>query len=368
MDTIPSWAPPQAADVPVPRPPRVWPGVLVLFLLAPLLGEVLSGSTPPVDFITNPINFIFQPLLYGSGAILARELVRRRSLGWWRIILLGAAYGIFEEGLVVTSWFNPYWPDLWKQDHNFGRALGIAWPWAVGLTAYHAIVSITISIVLVETLFPRIAAQPWLNRRGVRLFEIILGAVWVVGFIGFGIILAGFQSKGAYHGPPLSYALAIALAAAFVWLGLRPARAARDATVDDRPVPGLWLLRGFGLLATVAFFVVHFSQGSIFHMAQVEIAVVLVILALAAWRVTSWARRSGWGARQRLALATGAMSFFILLAPIVAMNPSQGKATWSLLYAAPVWVAFLIFLARRARRTELTHERPTLPVYGASQG
>src|SRR5258707_57155 len=98
-----------ASPPPLPRR-RLWPALLTLYFLAPAVGELLSGSTPPLLFIS-PFSLLFEAGLYGSGAILVRELARRRGLGWGSIVLLGAAYGILEEGLVVTSWFNPYLPD-----------------------------------------------------------------------------------------------------------------------------------------------------------------------------------------------------------------------------------------------------------------
>jgi len=136
--------PPHPADAPAqplspPRRQRIWPAVLTLFLLAPIVGEVLSGSTPPLGFI-NPFTFLLETGLYGSGAILVRELVRRRGLGWASILLLGAAYGILEEGLVVTSWFNPYWPDLGVLVH-YGRLFDVSWVWAFGVITFFVLLS-----------------------------------------------------------------------------------------------------------------------------------------------------------------------------------------------------------------------------------
>src|SRR5262249_61423005 len=143
---------------------RSWPAVLTLFFLAPVVGEMLSGSTPPVMFV-NPFSLLLETGLYGSGAVLTRELVRRRGLGWASMLLLGAAYGILEEGLTITSWFNPYLPDL-PSLGSYGRLVDTNWVWALGLTTYHAVVSITIPILLAETLFPRLAERPWLGRPG----------------------------------------------------------------------------------------------------------------------------------------------------------------------------------------------------------
>src|SRR5579862_4439225 len=79
---------------------RTWPVLLTLLLLSPLIAEVMSGSTPPLQFI-QPFSLIFLPTLYGISAILTHEVIVRRSLGWGNALLLGAAFGIFQEALVV---------------------------------------------------------------------------------------------------------------------------------------------------------------------------------------------------------------------------------------------------------------------------
>jgi hypothetical protein len=66
------------------------------------------------------------------------------------LLLLGAANGILEEGLMVKSpFFNPNWVDLGILG-SFGRWMDVNWVWAETLTVYHAVFSITIPIVLVE--------------------------------------------------------------------------------------------------------------------------------------------------------------------------------------------------------------------------
>ena len=91
------------------RRPRTWAAALTLYFLAPILGEVFSFNTPPLAFLLDPGKFIFEPALYGSGALLIREVARRRGLGWPAILVMGAAYGILEEGAFIHSWlFHQY--------------------------------------------------------------------------------------------------------------------------------------------------------------------------------------------------------------------------------------------------------------------
>lgn len=79
----------------------------VLVLMAPLVAELLAGSTPLGQPIVLAFLLPVYLLLYGAGALLIRELVRHSGRGWTSILLLGAAYGLIEEGFVSQSLFNP---------------------------------------------------------------------------------------------------------------------------------------------------------------------------------------------------------------------------------------------------------------------
>ncbi|TLZ74149.1 MAG: hypothetical protein E6K08_10470 [Methanobacteriota archaeon] len=122
--------------------------LLALILLSPVIAEMLSGSTPPLEWL-NPITPLLLIWLYGSGVLVMRETAVRWKTGWPGILLLGAAYGIIEEGLAVKSFFDPGWMDLGTLGW-YGRWLDVNWVWAVWLTIYHAVVSIAIPIFLVE--------------------------------------------------------------------------------------------------------------------------------------------------------------------------------------------------------------------------
>jgi hypothetical protein len=181
---------------------------LVLFLLAPAIGELLSGSAPPSEFFT-PFGLTMLLGLYGGGAVLARELKVRWRKGMGSLLLLGAAYGALEEGVMVASWSSPVWPDLGTLG-VFGRWLGVNWVWAAELTMYHAIVSITIPVMLVELAYPERKKDTWLSDWWVKTITVALAVDVIVGFTLFGILLNYF--------PPLpQYSLAFAATAFFTY-------------------------------------------------------------------------------------------------------------------------------------------------------
>jgi len=156
---------------------RIWSGLapaLVLLMLAPAVAEVLFGATP----ITNPGAILPDLAVYGCGALLIREVARRRGLGWSSILVLGVAFGIVEEGLALESLFNP---SLFNAGDLGGRALGINWVWAQWTLGYHAVWSISIPILLAELVFPARRSEPWLGRAGL----ITTGVFYVLGVLAF---------------------------------------------------------------------------------------------------------------------------------------------------------------------------------------
>lgn len=137
---------------------------VVLFFLSPMTAELLTSSSPPAEFF-NPFGFVIMAALYGSGAVLARELTVRWRKGWPTLLMLGFAFGIFEEGLMVKSFFDPQWPDLGDLG-VYGRWVGVNWVWALNLTLWHAVNSITVPVMLTGLIFPTVARNLGSRRAG----------------------------------------------------------------------------------------------------------------------------------------------------------------------------------------------------------
>ena len=140
--------------------------VLVLIVLAPTLAEVLLGNV--LFNGTFVWQLVIDTVLYGSGAILVREVARRRHLGWLGIVMLALAYGVVEEGLVLQSLFNPHFPGL-ESMGSYGRLFGVNWFWALYVLGLHTVWSITLPILLAELLFPRLQSRHWLGRVGLGI-------------------------------------------------------------------------------------------------------------------------------------------------------------------------------------------------------
>ena len=146
-----------------------WLPVLALAVLAPVCAEYLWGyddsTGHPGTLVGNLI--IFTPL-YGCPALLIREVARRRGLGWPGIVLLAAAFGVIEAGLVDQSMFSrdyrdiPYWHDI--ADPTYVAPIGLSIFLAVTFVSNHVIASIAGPIALVEALAGKRGREPWLGR------------------------------------------------------------------------------------------------------------------------------------------------------------------------------------------------------------
>jgi hypothetical protein len=321
-----------AGQAPAPRRPalrRIAPA-LGLFFLAPLVAEYLLGNVP-VSAIAAML--VLAPM-YGGGALLIRETARRTGRGWPAIILLAAAYGVLQAGLLDQSLFNPSFEGYDFQSAARIPALGVSAHWALTFVAGHAIWSISLPIAIVEGLVPGRPTTPWLGNLGVTVTGVLF-------LLGSWVIFHGHQQRFLAPVPQLAGATAVTVAligAAFAVLPRpRPGR--------DRPAPNPWLVGVVALVAANLFF------------ARPEtwpgVAIGVVLIAVMTVVIVRWSRRAGWAAAHRLVLAGGTLSAyawagFLLLHLEGAANTVNLIGQTVLVLGA---VALLLVAGRTARRT-----------------
>ena len=318
------------------------PPALVLLLLAPAIGELLSGSSPPAEYFT-PFSLVVLTALYGGGALLAREIKIRWRKGVGSLLLIGASYGVIEEGVMVASWFNPNWPDLGVMG-VFGRWLGVNWVWAVDLTIYHALVSITVPILLVELAYPARRGEPWLKGRWLSTFAILFTLDVL-----FGLFL--FYRVTAYSPNPLHILLALIIASAFFIAAKRLRRG--WAIKADRQVkrPLYYLLYTFtGSIACIVVFYILPNiiptQGG--PLLTIILGVTLILTLIIRLRF-DWINSSD---HHRLAICVGSLLVLILLTPIQELDRSRTDNPRGMIAVGLVAVVFLLLLYWKIRRRE----------------
>jgi len=152
--------------------------VVCLLLLSPGIPEYISGSSPTSAILLNPLMFGFQLAanlgLYGPGVLLVREAMVRWNKGWATVLLLGAAYGVLEEGVALSTLFNPAASPVGKLG-TYGHWLGVNWVWVAGILPVHMVFSISLPILLLGLAVPRTRGASLLSRRGLRVASVVLG-------------------------------------------------------------------------------------------------------------------------------------------------------------------------------------------------
>jgi len=308
---------------------------LTLFLLSPAIGELLSGSAPPVEFF-NPFGFTMLVSLYGSGALIVRELKIRWKKGIGSVLLLGAAYGILEEGLMVCSFFNPSWPDL-GQLAVYGRWLEVNWVWAVMLTIYHAVYSITIPIVLVELAYSRRRSESWLSD---RMFKAVFALL--VSTVALGFLL--FATLSSYWPPLPQYLLTIVAMTLFGYAAYK--LPAEWGGQGRKPLPRPFLMWAVGTVGTFAFFLGFWLTPTLIPQWPLGMLFGPVLVFLYGMLLKSYEWRS-FCEKHRFALVSGALTFFIVLAPLQELDASRPDNTAGMSLVGLAFLIGLILLRRR---------------------
>jgi hypothetical protein len=289
---------------------RTWLAILTLFFLSPFIAEVITGSTPPLQLLSL-FPWLTLPTFYGPGALLAREIVRRRGWGWENLFVLGMAYGILEEGIQNQSWFNftSHSPNAGYQ--HYGEFFQTNWLWALNLTMYHTVMSIILPIIIVELLFPQIAKQPWVGTKGRFGLGVLLGVVTIG--VGFLTAFKFYAREGYTHPPVIPYLIAIVLMLSLFLVGSRiPLHL--PSIVSSRTVPRLWTVRMMMWAITVGNFLLVFI-GKGFHIPFVfTLLLTLAYDGVALRWVYVLSARPGWNASYRLAVASGIIAFYMIFA------------------------------------------------------
>ena len=211
--------------------------VVILLLLSPFVAECISGSSPFFTFF-RPSVFLVYVGFYGLGAVLIRETAAHKKLGYASVLLLGAAFGVLEEGILLKSWFDPTWMGAQITSKAL-RVYGISGLQPFANIVYHAVVSIAAPVVVVESMTSR---EPWLTRN-----EMIVGAVV---FGGASVVLSTFND---YEPAGWHYLLGIGLFGLFSILGLKGVKV--PAGVSEYSPGRLWVLSAvFVVLLFIMFY------------------------------------------------------------------------------------------------------------------
>jgi hypothetical protein len=298
---------------------------LTLLVLAPLLGEIVSGHQAPIE-LCNPLSVLLLMLPYGFGALLCRELAIRWRKSWPSLLLLGIAYALYEEGIVVRSIFNPAWTELEAME-KYSHVFGVTWTYALILIHFHVLVSIAASIILAEILHPAQRWESWLGKKGL--------AACVVGLLLWfpaGWIMTDFR-------PSLGvYLLCMAVIAGLIFAAHKIPAGFPAPKIKPVPRPAFFLLLGFFNM-TVFFLVVYVLPEYWLLPLWTTFAGLLALDALTLGLLLCWSGGGGaWNDLHRLGWVAGGLGFFILFNIASDLEQFEGKSLVAIVAIAGLWL------------------------------
>jgi hypothetical protein len=134
--------------------------IWALLVLAPVIAEVLSGST------RTSILFVLIPevMVWGVGALLCRELVRRWRAGGVSLLVLGLALSVAEEFVIQQTSIAPL--PFAGAHADYGRVWGINLVYLLFMLAFESVWVVLIPVSVTELIFPNRRELPWLRRGG----------------------------------------------------------------------------------------------------------------------------------------------------------------------------------------------------------
>jgi hypothetical protein len=279
---------------------RVGPA-LTLLLLAPVIGEVMSGAT----LLSTMFALLPEIMVWGGGALLIRETVRRWRGGWASALLLGLALAVAEEFLIQQTSIAPL-PWL-AANAIYGRAWGVNWPYFLFQLVYEAVWVVLVPVQVTELLFPHRRAEPWLRTRGL----LVSSLVFLLGSLVAWFLWTQRARPLVFHvpiyQPPIAALVSAVVAIVLLTALARAVRARRPSPSAARPRP--WLV---GLAALVlglpwyGLLVVVFGRSM--GLPPWIPMVVGSAWALAAYAIVRrWASGAGWSDMHRWSLSLGAL-------------------------------------------------------------
>ena len=340
--------PPHLPRPHLPRPGRPHPGPgMSLYLLSPVIAELMLGSSPPLTFAL--LSWTDIPM-YGGGAILIRELALRWRKGWPTIVALGVAYAIAEEGIAIRTFFDAAGGPT-KDLGTYGWFAGANWVFIAGIVLYHAFISIALPIMLVTMAFPGRAKEPWVSGRWLRR-----STAGLVGIVALWLVAIWHP---AVDGRWIVASLGAIGAIGFIARRL-PERIPFDPGHPPSSAPRLRRVVAVVAVSNVAILLSVYDKG--FGTPPiVAIALIYGILAITLRWIGRNAASPNWTDRHRLALATGVFAWFWCWSPFLEMTGAHGQVIVTLI---GIWAVRRAWV--RLARDEA--DRATAPAMAGAAG
>ncbi|MGA3046449.1 MAG: hypothetical protein ABSD67_07475 [Terracidiphilus sp.] len=322
--------------------------IWTLLILAPLIAEVLSGSTR-ISFI-----FVFIPevMVWGVGALLARELVRRWRAGAVSLLSLGLALSIAEEFIIQQTSIAPLpFPGA---NATFDRVWGVNWLYFLFMLGFESVWVVLIPVQVTELIFPAHRDQPWLHKRG-------LIACFITFVVGAYIAWFGWTQQARpnklhappYHPPLILSALGLAAIALLALVAYLLRNFCHACQIKSRAA-GPWWLIGIG---TFVFGGAWFELITLVFVPHPGMPLWLSLAAGVVWAwlafalIRCWSASGQWSDKHRWALSSGATFASMWLGYLSTTGWSTVDLTGKVILNALATMGFIILGRKIWRRS-----------------
>jgi hypothetical protein len=273
--------------------------IWTLLVLAPVIAEVLSGSTRlSIIFVLIP-----EVMVWGVGALLCRELVRRWHAGGASLMLLGLALSVAEEFIIQQTSIAPL--PFPAANAVYGRNLGVNWIYLLFMLVYESVWVVLVPVQITEMLFPTRRQKPWLRKRGIIAACIAFLVGSRVAWYGWTQQARPRLNAAPYHPPVHLLAIGFAAIVGLILAAYLLRGAGHSNYVATRRPVGPWLA---GIVALIL------SSGWYRLMAYIfgptpSYAFWIPLAAGVAWALFSfavicyWSAARGWNDRHRCAIS-----------------------------------------------------------------
>lgn len=291
-----------------PSPRRRLPPALLLLLLAPTIAEVLPGATRFSSIFVLPIEIC----VWGGGALMIREAVRRWRLGWRGLLCLALALAVAEEGLIQQTSLAPMVLKL--KGVEYARAFGINYVYLLWALVYEAVFVVLVPVALVELVAGRRREEPWIGRRGL----VAVGLFFVVGCFLAWFSWTRFARPNVFHVPLYNPPLG-AVVATLVGLGglivAASANRVEPKPSSGRPPPRPAILGVAGAVWAVLWYGLVLLAFGIAPTFPPSVAVGAgLLVALGPWFfLPRWSAHSAWNERHTYAGVAGPIAGSMLV-------------------------------------------------------
>jgi hypothetical protein len=301
---------------------------LALLVIAPLIAEFLLG-----DFNVRQLGYlvVFVPV-YGTGALLVREVTRRTGRGWPTMLCLALAYALMLEGFINQTLFNPDYAGQHLLQYGFIPALGTSFNFAVYVLTLHVVWSIGSAVAIAEALAGERWREPWLRRPGL-VVVIVLTLMGAAATASFTLHTFAFRASVGQVAA-VAGLVALVIVTAFAGIGRAGAGTSGAGGVAGRTAapgsPSLVAVMLVALILSSGFqrWFVYAPKHAV--RAGIGLAGLLALEALAVVVFWKWSHRDRWGPAHVLAAATGAVltyGWISLRRLVVAGGTSLGVPT-----------------------------------------